>query len=374
MIYFDNAATSFFKPPSVVNAVRTALTHLSANPGRGGHSMSLKCAQLVHITRRNLADFLGLECGSVVFTFNCTHALNFAIKGFLRPSSHVITTVYEHNSVLRPLHELARSGRISLTILPPTNSGAVSASSVLSAIRRDTSMVITNHISNVTGAVTPIEAIGRVCRDKGILYVVDGAQSAGLVDIDMRCGIDLVALAGHKSLHGPQGVGALAIKEGLSPTPILSGGTGTDSTSLYQPTELPESLESGTLPTPAIAGLNAGLAYTKKHMKEYAAKLKTLSEFAITELKKIPAVKIYTADSSIGSVVSFNVDNKHSSEIAEILSSKHNICVRGGLHCAPLIHDYLGTTRQGIVRASFGMDSSLEQVELFVKAIRETVK
>ena len=373
MIYLDNAATSFFKPRCVVGAVNSALTHLSANPGRGGHTLAIKCASLVHQTRRKVADFLKLECGNVVFTLNCTHALNFAINGFIKSGGHIITTMYEHNSVLRPLSELARSGHIALTVLPPDSNDAVSSVAIERAIRRSTYMVVTNHISNVTGAVAPIEAIARVCKNAGVLYVVDAAQSAGLVDIDMRCGIDMVALAPHKSLHGIQGVGALAIKSGLSPKPQFMGGTGTDSTSLFQPRELPESLESGTLPTPAIAALNVAVDYTKKHINEYRALLASLSELAIRELKAINNVTIYTAPSSVGGIVSFNIQGLHSSEVAEILSTKYNIYLRGGLHCAPLVHQHLGTTGQGIVRASFGADNTIGDVETLVSAVIEIV-
>jgi len=375
MVYLDNAATSKFKPECVQNAVLNSLKYLSANPGRGGHSMSLKCARLVHKARTAVSYFVGLDCASVVFTLNCTHALNLAILGNIKKGGHIITTLYEHNSVLRPLHELARKGDITLSVLPPDDGGAVSSSSILSALNPNTYMVVTNHISNVTGGVTPVQEIGRLCKRKGLLYLVDAAQSGGYVPINMKDdNIDMLALAPHKGLHAPMGIGVLAMQTHIQPQPVLYGGTGTDSVSLYQPDELPESLESGTLPTPAIAGTLAGVNWSKIAMLEYADKGRVLSEYALSELKKIDGVRLYSAPSSVGGMISFNVGDMHSGEFAQLLSSQYDICVRGGLHCAPLIHKYLGTLQSGIVRASVGVDTTFSDIEYFIKAVKELAR
>ena len=372
MIYFDNSATTFYKPPSVIGAVNSSLKYLSANPGRSGHSLSLKTATLVHKARINVANFLGLECGNVVFTLNCTHALNSAIFGIVKKGGHIITTCLEHNSVLRPLYELKRGGIIDLTILSPVNGmDFVTAKQVELAKRQETCLVIINHISNVTGAVQPISEIGSICKKYAIPLLVDGAQSVGYVDIDMGAmGIDMLTIAPHKGLHCPQGIGVLAVREGLSLKPRIYGGTGTDSLSLYQPLELPESLECGTLPTPAIASLNAGIKWTLKHTHSNREKLFALSDFTTSELKKISGIKIYTATNSVGGIVSFNIKGLHSMDIADILNNDYNICVRGGLHCAPLMHKFLGTMESGIVRASFGFETTFGDVNSLIKAVR----
>jgi len=375
MIYLDNAATGFFKPKTVLEKVAFSLEYLSANPGRGGHELSLKVASAVHKTRRTLSEFLELPCGNIVFTLNCSHALNFAINGLLafRQHSHVVCSCYEHNSVLRPLNTLAKNGQIKLTILPPTLNGGVCPKAIEQSLQKDTRLVITNHVSNVTGGITPIFEIGKICRKNGVPYLVDAAQSAGHIDIDMtKNNVDMLALAPHKGLYAPQGIGVLAVRNGIAPLiPQLSGGTGTDSTTLSQPFELPESHEIGTLPTPAIAGLLAGLNWTKENLDTINTKTKDLFDLGLTELKKINGVNIYTAKNNCNSILSFNIGNMHSSEVAEILSNEYSICVRGGLHCAPLIHEYLGTLGQGIVRASIGFNNEIADIEKLIWAVKD---
>jgi len=372
MTYFDNAATSFFKPESVQKAVCAAMKFLSANPGRSGHSLSVKAAQLVHKTRKKTADFIGLSSGDIIFCLNCTQALNFAILGSVREGGHVVTTVYEHNSVLRPLFELKRAGRITLTVLPPDADGAVSAAIVQRALTDRTYLVATNHVSNVTGAVTHVKEIGSLCRRKGILYLVDAAQSCGYGSVSMdEDSIDLMAIAPHKGLHAPQGLGVLAVRENIPLLPVLSGGTGTDSTSVYQPHGLPEAFESGTLPTPAIAGLSAGLLWTREHMEEGREKLSLLGEYALSNLREIPGVAVFSAPGAAGGIIPFNIGCLHSADVANILSEQYDICVRGGLHCAPLMHKHLGTLDQGIVRASLGADTTWAEVNFLLRAVRE---
>jgi len=376
VIYLDNSATSGFKPESVIKAVSDTLRHISANPGRGGHSQSIKAGLLVHKTRQSLADYLGLKRGNVIFTGGCTQALNFAILGTVKYGGHVVSTVLEHNSVLRPLFELERMGQITLTLVAPDKIGNITPDAIFSAVKKDTYLVVTNHISNVTGAITPVAEIGNLCKKNGILYLEDGAQSVGYYDIDIeRDNIDLLAIAPHKGLAAPQGIGALAIKEDIQIKPTLFGGTGTDSLNLFQPLELPESLESGTVATPAIAGLNAGLKWTKTHYKRNTEKLENLGIWAKNELSKISGITLYsTALYSTPSILAFNINGCHSSELAEILSDEYDICVRGGLHCAPLMHKFLGTESSGIVRASLGSDTTSSDIDCFLNAIKQIAK
>ena len=373
MIYLDNGATTFYKPPAVIKAGVSALKYLSANPGRSGHALSLKVATLVHKTRQRVAKHLNLECGNIVFTLNCSHALNAAIFGIVKKGGHVITTCLEHNSVLRPLFELKRGGFIELTVLSPLeHSDSVSANQIERARKQNTCLCVINHVSNVTGAMQPVGDIGAICRRYNIPLLVDGAQSGGYIDIDMKAlNIDMLALAPHKGFHAATGVGVLAVREGLSLVPRIYGGTGTDSLSLYQPTELPESLECGTLPTPNIASLNAAIYWSEQNLKATHDKISALSEYTIQELKKVSSVKIYTAKNSVGSIVAFNIGTMHSTEVADILSTEYNICVRGGLHCAPLMHKHLNTLEVGIVRASLGFDTSFSEVNALISAVKK---
>ena len=372
MTYFDNAATSYYKPNCVINAISAALKHLSANPGRSSHSLSLKCAILINKARENLKDFLGLKNGEIVFNLNCSQSLNFAIFGSVKPGSHIITTAYEHNSVLRPLSQLQKNGVITFDVVFPNDYGIIELNKIYDLVNSSTTMIVTNHVSNVTGAVTNINAIGNMCKNLGILYLVDGAQSVGHYDIDIdKNNVDMLAIAPHKGLNASQGIGALAVKKGVNLRPILFGGTGTNSLDLMQPNELPESLEIGTLPTPAIAGLNAGINYNRENAKNMRQKITALSEYALCELQKLSGIKIYTAKDCYNGIISFNIGELNSGYVADVLSSEYDICVRGGLHCAPLIHKHLGTDESGIVRASLGFDNSFSEVDFLIKAIRD---
>ena len=373
MIYLDNSATTFFKPPQVINAVKNALGFLSANPGRGGHSMSAKAGLLVHKTSAHVAEYLGVKDDSrVIFTGGCTQSLNLAILGSVKNGGNVITTVYEHNSVLRPLFELQRAGRISVTVLSPNGYGAVSADQIARAVRSNTYLIVTNHISNVTGAETDVKRIGEFARKKGITYLVDGAQSVGYGNISLSdiCA-DMIAVAPHKGLHAPQGVGILALSERAELNPILFGGTGTASESVYQPRELPESLESGTLPTPAIAGLNSALFWSEKNREQMSEKISYLAEYLADKLSRMRGVTVYPKAGARNGIVAFNVDALTSQETSDILSDEYDIATRGGLHCAPLVHKYFGTLDKGMVRVSFGFENTFAEADFLVKAISE---
>lgn len=373
MIYFDNAATSGAKPPEVIHAAVNAMEHLSANPGRSGHSLSLKAGLLVYSVRKKAAELLGASCPErIIFTLNCTQALNTALLGTAVTGGHVVTTANEHNSVLRPLFHLQRLGRITVSVVPPEQNGAVSASAIERALTPRTYLVAVNHISNVTGAVAPLDEIGNLCRKHRLRLLVDGAQSVGYGELNMReQNIDYLAVAPHKGLHALQGVGILALGDDAPVRPILFGGTGTQSESVFQPAEFPEALESGTLPTPAIAALGAAITHNQKTRGATRRKLRDLSAYILGELARIPGVHIYNPPGLYNGMVSFTIDGLSSMDAGNILNTQYDVAVRGGLHCAPLIHRRLGTLQSGIVRASLGYDNTEEEASFFIRAVRE---
>lgn len=373
MIYFDNSATSGVKPDCVINAAVNAMKHLSANPGRSGHSLSLSAGMLVYSARKKAAALVGIdEPERIIFTLNCTHALNTAILGSVISGGNVVTTALEHNSTLRPLFELQRMGRITVSVVTPNERGIVTAEAIERALTPRTYLVAVNHISNVTGAINNIDEIGKLCRKRNIKFLVDGAQSVGYGDLDMReQNIDYLAIAPHKGLHAIQGVGILALGAGTEIRPTLYGGTGTQSENVFQPLELPEALESGTLPTPAIAALSAAIAHNQKTRAESRRKLRELSAYILEALRSIRGVKIYTAPDVYNGMISFNIDGISSMDASNILSSQYDVAVRGGLHCAPLIHRHLGTLQSGIIRASVSADNTLGEADFFIRAVRE---
>lgn len=374
MIYFDNAASGGYKPDCVKNAVLETLNN-SANPGRSGHKAASAAALKISQARENAASFFGLgKNGNIIFTHNCTTSLNYAILGGIH-CGHVVTTALEHNSVLRPLHYLNKRGNISFTVVYPDSSGKIRAGSIINAVKRNTQMIIVNHISNVTGAKAPIEEIGAYTKKSGILFLVDAAQSAGHINIDMeKIGINILAAAGHKGLAAPQGVGILAVSRDIKLRPIILGGTGTQSESSIQPGDLPESLESGTVSTPAIAGLDAGLSWIKQNFSTINKNIYKLTKYLYEEIIKIPQVIVYTPQGEYNGLITFNIKGLFSGETANLLDEKFDICVRAGLHCAPLAHKFLGTITHGAVRASMSFQNSMEEVKTFLNAIREIVK
>lgn len=353
MIYFDNAATAGFRPQSVINSAMDAIKYMSANPGRSGHALSLKAAAGVAGARRKLKTFVNSESEDMtVFTKNCTEALNLAILGSLKEGGHVVTTANEHNSVLRPLFELDRAKLVKLSVVYPDESGKISAKAVAEKMQENTYLIAVGHVSNVTGATSDIAAIGKLARERGALFLVDGAQSAGHIDIDcQQMNIDMLALAGHKGLLGICGSGALCFSERCKLKPTTFGGTGTNSDSLYQPLEAPEGFESGTLATPAILSLGAGIDYITANKTKYRMQLKTAYEYIYTMLAPMKHVHIRSQKNECG-IISVVVDELTSSDVSNILSENYGIAVRGGLHCAPLIHEHLGTTLNGLTRIS----------------------
>lgn len=375
MIYLDNSATTRPKPREVIYAVNKGLTTLCANPGRSGHIASLNAAIEVSSVREKLSSMFGNDSPqNVIFTQNCTDSLNLAILGTARKGGHVITTTYEHNSTLRPLRELESKGIIELTIVEPKTK-RICASDILPHIKENTYLVSTIHISNVDGAETDVKEIGKLCKEKGLIYLVDGAQSAGHRRINMQeQNISLLTLAGHKGLYGPQGIGVLLICGNVNLSPIRFGGTGTQSIETLQSSERPECFESGTIALPNILGLGAGIDFVSKNQDKINYKLEFLTKKLINELKKIKNVKIYTSEDNLNGVVSFNISNVDSTIVSEFLSDKFEICVRSGLHCSPLKHRSLGTTEQGTVRVSISYFTTEEEIMLFCKAIKYFIK
>ncbi len=375
LIYFDNAATTFPKPNEVYDSIMEAMKTYGANPGRSGHKLALQMGRQVYKTRELLAELFNVSNPmNIIFTSNCTDSLNIVIKGFVREGDHVITTSMEHNSVLRPLHALKNKG-VEVTIIKADSMGRINPEDIKKEIKENTKLIVTTHISNLTGTIIPVEAIGKIARDNGIYYLVDAAQSAGVYDIDVeKMNIDFLAFPGHKGLLGPQGTGGLYIREGIEVEEIKQGGTGSSSHILDQPHICPDRYESGTLNGPGIVGLGAGVSYIQKIGIENIRKHEEeLTRHFMEEVLKIDKVKVYGPldISEHAPVVAINIGDVDSSEISYILDEKYNIAVRPGLHCAPLAHKTIGTFEQGVVRFSFGLFNTHEDIEKSVKAIRE---
>ena len=376
-IYFDNAATSSPKPPEVLERVSAALTEFNANPGRSGHSVALSAAREVLSARERLASLMNAgEETNIAFAFNCTDALNLAIKGALRYGDHVITTQLEHNSVLRPINALAARGRISLSIVSPRADGFVDPEDIRASICKNTRLIAVTHASNVTGAIQPVAAIGELARREGILYLIDGAQAIGATPVNVRAlSCDLYAFPGHKSLLGPMGTGGLYIRPGVVLRTLREGGTGTDSESMLQPDERPERYESGTLNLPGIAGLGAGCAFVAKRVSAIMSHERELTGALYEGLSAIRGAEIYSPreEAARAGIVSFNLPGMTSSDVADRLG-RMGIAVRGGLHCAPGAHRFLGTLRRGAVRASVGYANTFEEVDAFLNAVNAIVR
>ena len=376
-VYLDHAATSHPKPEPVLQAVAAALTDYNANPGRSGHPRALAAARHVLDTRAALSRLLGArEVMSVVHTFNCTDALNLAIKGSLRAGDHVIATRLEHNSVLRPLCGLAARERISLTLVEPRPDGFVDPEDIASSLTGKTTLIVCTHASNVTGAIQPVAAIGQLARRHGIRFLVDGAQALGVMPVDVEAlGCDLYAFPGHKSLLGPMGTGGLYIRPGIQLHTLREGGTGSASDSMLQPAELPERYESGTLNLPGIAGLGAGVAYVSGRLSQIMMHERELTGALLEGLAAIPGVVVYSPreEAARAGIVAFNAGDLTSAQAADALA-KSGYAVRGGLHCAPGAHRFLGTLNRGAVRASVGHATTFEEIDRFVAAARALLR
>lgn len=381
MIYFDHAATSFPKPRSVVDAVTRCMVREGGNPGRGSHSLSMAAAERVYRCRTAAAELLGVgDPQRIIFTKNTTEGLNLVLKGLLRQGDHVLISDMEHNAVYRPIACLAEKGVIDYGLFPTLGeAGEGREAAILEAlsrrIRPETRMVACAYSSNICSLSLPIAAIGAFCRDRGLLFVVDGAQAAGHLPIEVdRWSISALCLPGHKGLYGPQGIGLVALAEGVLPETLIEGGNGVDSLRFEMSEEVPERYEAGTLPTPAIAGLEAGIGLVRTmgtdaidaHVRQIFCRAReAISSFAETE--------IYLPHRE-GAVLSFNWGNRPSEEVVAHLN-RYGICARGGYHCAALAHRTLGTDGRGAVRLSFGLGNRLSEVDslwIALRALRET--
>ena len=372
-IYLDNVATSHPKPEGVLRAVTRAMTDMNANPGRSGHPAALKASRAVLDTRQAISDLIGAgDALSVIHCFNCTDALNLAIKGILHRGDHVIATALEHNSVLRPLCGLAARNRIELTLIEPRPDGFVDPDDIERVINERTALIVCTQASNVTGAIQPAAAIGQIARRQGVRCLIDGAQAVGAMPVDVKAlGCDLYAFPGHKSLLGPQGTGGLYLRPGVTLNPLREGGTGSASDSVLQPAELPERYESGTVNLPGIAGLGEGVRYVSGRLSQIMMHERELTGALMEGLRAIPGVILYSPDEEAAraGIVSFNVGDLSSSQAADALAER-GFAVRGGLHCAPYAHRFLGTLRRGAVRASVGHANTFEEIEAFIDAVK----
>ncbi len=371
MIYFDNAATTLIKPECVLKANDYAARNLCANSGRGSHAASAKAASVVYQARKAVREYVGAD--DVIFTFNCTDSLNTVIFGTAR-RGHVVTTMFEHNSVLRPLYELQKRGLIRFTAVEPDRHGVIDPRDIERAIRPDTYLIAVNHVSNVTGVVAPVAQIGAIAARHGILYLLDGAQSVGYMDVDMHeIGCDYLCFSPHKGLHAMQGIGCLCIRGNAPLKPFKFGGTGTASNSMDQPVDIPEGFECGTLPVNAAYALIAAINYRKKNVRD-VRRLAILGETFRSELSKIAGVRMYGKYNVMPSIACFNIDGIDAAAVGDILNEQYDTAVRCGLHCAPLCHKSLGTLTTGTVRASLSYHNTAEEAEFFIKAIAEIAK
>lgn len=378
MIYFDNAATTFPKPKEVCDEVLKCMTSYAANPGRGSHDMALRAELKILETRQLLAAMFNIdEPFSIAFTSNATQGLNLAIMNLLRKGDHVITTVIEHNSVLRPINHKKNQG-VQVTFLKVDKNGYIDVEELKKSIRKNTKCIIINHASNVLGTVQDIDSIGKVAKEKGIIFMVDASQSAGTIKIDVKkSNIDILVFPGHKGLLGPQGIGGIYINSNIQ---ILNGtnigGTGSNSHLLDQPDFMPDKFESGTLNMPGIAGLNEGIKFINKiGIDNISKKEKEIVDFLIKELSKKKYVKIYAKHGNKlrSAVLSINIEGIDSSEIGERLNGME-IAVRTGYHCAPLIHEYIDTSLKGTVRLSPGYFNTIEEAEKVIDALIKIYK
>jgi cysteine desulfurase / selenocysteine lyase len=377
-IYLDNAASSHPKPESVYLAVNEVLRKLGANPGRAGHALALKASQRIAQTRQGLANLFTIpDPNRIVFTSNATEAINLGLKGLLGPGDHVITSSMEHNSVIRPLRFL-ESLRIEITIVSGNPQGQIKAEALEKAVRKNTRLLSLTHASNVTGGILPINEGAALAHKHGFLFMVDTAQTAGLLPISVaETGIDLLAGPGHKGLMGPQGTGFLYIGPDISLRPLIEGGTGSQSELESQPDFLPDRMESGTMNTPGLAGLGAGVDFVLQQGLETIRKKEiALSRMLWEGLKQNKKIRLYGPEQAEDrtSTLSFNMASLNPQVVASILDTAYDIAVRPGLHCAALAHRTLGTFPEGTVRVSPGFFNTEDEINFLLQAIEAISK
>lgn len=374
MIYLDSAATSFLKPPQVAEAVRESF-HTIGNAGRGAHAPTLGASRLLFGVREKLANLFGIsDPMRIAFTCNATEALNIALGGLIRPGDHVITTACEHNSVLRPLYRKEQEGA-ELTILPADGKGRISCEALEEARQENTKVLAITHASNLTGNVTDLEKVSAFTRKHGIILILDASQTAGALPIDVEdMGIDVLCFTGHKGLMGPQGTGGIFVREGITILPLKVGGSGVHSFDKTHPMDMPTALEAGTANGHGIAGLSAALDFLgETGVVEIHKKESELAEYFLQGVLKIPGITVYgdTTAKQRAPIVSLNIGEMDSAAVSDILWEDYEICVRGGAHCAPLMHQALGTVEQGAVRFSFSYFNTMKEIDLALQAVRE---
>lgn len=372
MIYFDNAATSKKKPKQVIDAVVFAMNNFG-NASRGIYSETLDAERLIYVTRKKVAKLFNVSnARNVVFTKNATESLNIAINGIFSSSDHIITTVCEHNSVLRPLNYL-KEKCLEVDYIDIDRLGNLKIETIHNFLKKNTKALIVNHASNVTGNISNLEYLGNFCKKNNLIFIVDASQTAGAFEIDMKkMNIDVLCCTAHKSLLAPQGLGLLCVDENIYIRPFVVGGTGINTYNEFQPDKMPTRLEAGTLNSHAIAGLNASIDYlNEKGIENLTKSAIELSNYFYENIKDLDEIKIYGDFSKIKApIVSINVGNEDSGKIGEILSNKYNIATRTGAHCAPLLHKAFGTVKQGMIRFSFSHSNTFEEVDLAINAIK----
>lgn len=380
MIYLDNAATTFPKPVGVTKAVTNALRVYGANPGRSGHEMTLKTSEEIYKCRKKAAEMFGANSAQdVAFTLNCTHALNMAIKGAVKPGCHVITSNLEHNSVIRPLYALKEKGQLTMDIARVTpGDDEATVEAFRSLIRPNTSLIVCTHVSNVFGIVLPVGKIGELAASCGITFIVDAAQSAGMLPLDIqKMNIDYLCMPGHKGLYGPMGTGMLISTKGDQLATIMEGGTGSVSQDLAQPDFMPDRLESGTVNTAGIIGLSAGLDFVKqKGMEKLYHQELYQAQMLYDGITKIKNTRLYLPrpfSPYYAPVLSFNIEGAASGDIGEALTEK-GIAARTGLHCAPMAHNAFGTLQKGTVRLCPSAFTTRQEIERTILHITKIAK
>ena len=374
MIYLDSSATSFLKPPQVAEAVFRSFNTIG-NAGRGAHAPTLNASRLIYDTREKLAALFGTPDPSrIAFTCNATEALNIAIHGAIHPGEHVITTACEHNSVLRPLYLKEKEGT-ELTIIPADKKGRIRYDLLESSVKSNTSAIVLTHASNLSGNVTDLAFVSNFAKKYGLLLIVDASKTAGSLPINVvKMGIDILCFTGHKGLFGPQGTGGLYVREGLTLSPLKSGGSGIHSFDRQHPTDMPTALEAGTLNGHGIAGLNAGLDYIlSTGVKNIHAKEISLARRFVNGISDISDLKLYgDIDAPLRTpIISLNIGNMSSASVSDILWEDYEICVRAGAHCAPLMHKTFGTEKQGAVRFSFSCFNTETEIDTAIRAMHE---
>ncbi|MDD6215100.1 MAG: aminotransferase class V-fold PLP-dependent enzyme [Firmicutes bacterium] len=373
MIYLDNPATSMQKPEIVYEMMWKNTVNNSVNAGRGGHWASIRGAEGIAAAQEEIADLFNVSNPErIAFTQNATYGLNMAICGLLGREDHAVITSMEHNSVLRPVHMTC-----SYTIVPANERGEINPKDVEMAIRRNTKLIITTHASNVCGTVMPVEEIGRICGRHNIPYLLDTAQTAGIIPIDVeKMNVSMLAFSGHKGLMGPLGTGGLYVREGIKLHPVISGGTGTESKLRTQPETMPDMLHSGTMNTPAIMTLGEAVKFVKRHgIKGIWDKERALAEVLIDRLMNINGVTVYgLPNGNRNGTVAFNIGDMDSQEAANVLNSEYSIATRGGYHCSYIAHQTIGSEKSGAVRVGFGFFSNKSELERLAYAVNRIAK